>query len=97
VPDVHVVWDGKPFWMELKISKTNAVNVSPQQVAWNMAYWARGGSSFYLVKRASTRVLYLFEGDQGPALASSGLSGAEGREFDSLAALWEYLATRLAS
>jgi len=94
---VHVVWDGKPFWMELKISKTNAVNVSPQQVAWNMAYWARGGSSFYLVKASATSLLYLFEGDQGPNLASSGLSGSEGREFDSLAALWEYLAARLAA
>ena len=97
MPDVHVVWDGKPFWMELKISKTNAVNVSPQQVAWNMAYWSRGGSSFYLVKAPSTSLLYLFEGDQGPNLVSSGLSGSEGREFDSLAALWEYLAARLAA
>lgn len=83
--------------MELKTSKVNAVNLSPHQVAWNMAYWARGGSSFYLVKVPATSLLYLFEGDQGPALARSGLSGAEGREFDSLAALWEYLAGRLAA
>lgn len=96
MPDVHIVWDGKPFWMELKVSKSNSVNVSPQQVAWNMAYWARGGSSFYLVKRASTRVLYLFEGNQGPALAGSGLSGAEGHEFEDLAGLWDHLALRLA-
>jgi hypothetical protein len=96
VPDVHIVWDGKPFWLELKVSKSNSVNVSPHQVAWNMAYWARGGLSFYLVKAPSTSLLYLFEGDQGPNLASSGLSGSEGQEFKNLAALWEYLAGRLA-
>lgn len=97
MPDVHIVWDGKPFWMELKVSKSNKVNVSPHQVAWNMAYWARGGFSFYLVKAQRDRVLYLFDATQGPALALSGLSGSEGQEFEGLAALWEYLAGRLAA
>jgi hypothetical protein len=46
----HMVWDGLPFWCELKVSKGNAVKVSPHQVAWNMAYWARGGSNFFLSK-----------------------------------------------
>jgi hypothetical protein len=91
VPDVHVVWDGKPFWIELKICKHNAVGVRPEQVAWNMAYWARGGRTYYLVKHSGTKVLHLFEGSQGPALALSGLSGAEGHEFRTFPALWEHI------
>ena len=93
VPDVHVVWDGFAFWMELKVSKSNSVAVSPHQVAWNMAYHARGGTSFYLVKRAVDSHLFLFDPTQGPALSLSGLSGAEGHELTSLSQLWEHLAT----
>lgn len=92
MPDVHVVWDGLAFWLELKVSKSNAVNLSPHQIAWNMAYYARGGLSFFLVKRAVDNHLFLFDPTQGPALARSGLSGAEGHEFESLAALWDHLA-----
>ena len=28
IPDVHIVWDGLPFWLELKVAKVNAVRVS---------------------------------------------------------------------
>ena len=42
VPDVFASWDGLPFWIELKVTKANAVRVSPHQVAWHMAsYYAR--------------------------------------------------------
>jgi len=88
VPDVHMVWDGLPFWMELKVAKSNKVNISPHQVAWNMAYYARGGASFYLVKRAKERDLILFRGDQGAALSSCGLSCALGSRFEGLAPLF---------
>ena len=88
VPDVHLVWDGLSFWCELKVSKTNAVNISPHQIAWNAAYWARGGANFFLVKRAKERDLLLFRGDQGAALSSCGLSCALGSRFESLAPLF---------
>ena len=88
VPDVHMVWDGLPFWMELKVAKGNKVNISPHQVAWNMAYYARGGANFFLVKRAKERDLLLFRGDQGAALSSCGLSCALGSRFESLAPLF---------
>lgn len=91
VADVALVWNGKPFWLELKICKHNAVNIRPEQVAWNMAYWARGGRTYYLVKHSGTKVLHLFDGSQGPALALSGLSGAEGHEFRTFPALWEHI------
>lgn len=29
VPDCHMVWDGLPFWCELKVSKGNAVKSRP--------------------------------------------------------------------
>ena len=35
IPDVHFLWYGLPFWCELKTTKSNAVNISPHQVAWN--------------------------------------------------------------
>ena len=72
VPDVHLVWDGLPFWMELKVSNSNAIKLSPHQIAWNMAYWARGGATFFLVKRAKERDILLFGGDQGPSVLEQG-------------------------
>lgn len=83
---MHIVADGVPFWVELKVSKGNAVNLSPHQVAWNMAYFARGGANFILVKQASTKQLFLFGGDQGPRLVTEGISGAEGQRFESVGA-----------
>ena len=74
VPDVHVVADCVPFWIELKVAKSNAVLVSPHQIAWHMAYFARGGSSFFLVKRAKESDIVLFGGDQGPEVLEKGCS-----------------------
>ena len=87
VPDVHLVWDGIPFWLELKVTKANAVRVTPHQIAWHMAYHARGGKSFFLVQGASTSDLYLFGGDQGPALLALGL-GCGGSRFEDFASLF---------
>ncbi len=39
-----------------------------------MAYYARGGSSFFLVKRAKERDIVLFGGDQGPEVLEKGCS-----------------------
>ena len=95
VPDVHIVWDGLPFWFELKTTKGNAVKVSSHQAAWHMAYYARGGLSFFLVKALSTKDLYLFGGDQGPSLIFKGIKGAEGQRFSNPASLFESLRPRL--
>ena len=64
-----------PFWVELKITKTNAINISAQQIAWNYAYCKSGGVSFYLLHPLSSPHLYLFGGDQGRGLVMHGLSG----------------------
>ena len=91
IPDVHIVADGVPFWIELKVSKSNAVNLSAHQVAWNMAYFARGGANFILVKHLPTKHLYLFGGDQGPSLVNGGIEGASGNCYESVGALFEAL------
>ena len=91
VPDVHIVWDGLPFWCELKTSKSNAVKISPHQIAWHMAYFARGGLSFFLVKSLSSKDIYSFRGDQGPILLQEGISAAQGQRFENPAALFQSL------
>ena len=81
IPDVHVCAESLPFWIELKVTKTNRVNVSAHQVAWNFAYCQSGGVSFYLVKALERSNLYLFDGVHGRGLAEHGLKS--GRVGDS--------------
>ena len=79
IPDVHVCAESLAFWIELKTTKTNRVNVSAHQVAWNFAYSQSGGVSFFLVSPLSSSNLYLFAGDQGRGLVKHGLrSGSVG-------------------
>ena len=73
IPDVHVCAESLPFWIELKVTKTNRVNVSAHQVAWNFAYSQSGGVSFFLVEALSSSNLYLFDGVHGRGLAEHGL------------------------
>ena len=80
-----------PFWLELKVAKVNAINIAPHQVAWNMAYYARKGCSFFLVKSLSTRQIHLFTGEQGPVLAQGGLSEGRGPSFKNAKELFEGL------
>ena len=65
--------DNLPFWLELKVTKANAVNLSPHQIAWNTAYSHRGGLSFILVKRVGERGLFLFEGGRSSEVKEQGL------------------------
>jgi len=81
VPDVHVLWDGMPFWVELKVSKTNKVKLSPHQVAWHTAYWARGGLSFFLVKSLSSSYIHLIQGSEAVDLVQKPLSEVQGSMF----------------
>ena len=65
--------EGTSFWVELKVTKTNRVNISSHQVAWNYALYRSGGVSFFLVHPLSSPHLYLFGGDQGRGLVRHGL------------------------
>lgn len=73
VPDVHVVWDGLGFWIELKVTKTNHVLLSPPQIAWNTAYSLRGGVNFILVKQAPRGDVFLFDGADALEISEVGL------------------------
>ena len=65
--------EGTSFWVELKVTKTNRVNISSHQVAWNYALYRSGGVSFFLVHPLSSPHLFLFGGDQGRGLVRHGL------------------------
>jgi len=88
VPDVHVCAEGVPFWMELKVTKTNAINISPHQIAWNHAYCQAGGVSFFLIHPLLSHGLYLFDGIKGRELAKSGLRGISLEPGSGVVPLW---------
>ena len=71
---MYICADSVPFWVELKITNSNRVNVSSHQVAWNYAHCKSGGVSFYLVSPLSSPNLYLFDGIHGRELVVHGLS-----------------------
>ena len=64
VPDVHIVWNGFAFWIEMKVMKGNKILLSPHQLSWNSAYCRKGGVSFILVKDPRDKSIYLFDGSQ---------------------------------
>ena len=74
MPDVHIVWAGLVFWLELKTTKNNTVRLSPNQIAWNTAYSRSGGLSFILVKHLPSGDLFLFRGAKSLDLGRSGLA-----------------------
>ena len=83
IPDVHLLLEGLPVWVELKVTNGNTVKVSPHQVAWHTAYWARGGLSLILVKSLGSRSLFLFQGSEALPLARGGMSEAQGSRYES--------------
>ena len=95
IPDVHMLWGGLPFWCELKVTKGNTVKVSPNQVAWNTSYHARGGLNFYLVKREKEGDILLFEGNQGSSLVDGGISATPFARFPNPASLFKSLRPRI--
>ena len=73
IPDTYIVGDGRSFWVELKVSNANKVNVSPHQIAWHTSHSLNGGKSFFLVKHLPSSLLYLFEGANARDLSRFGL------------------------
>lgn len=91
IPDCHVLWKGLPFWVELKATKSQLVKLSPHQVAWHTAYWARGGLSFFLVKSLSSGYIHLIPGSEAVDLVQKPLSEVQGSMFKGHGELWEAL------
>ena len=73
VPDLYICIDGKSFWLELKVTKSHRVNVSPNQIAWHYSFNRSQGASFFLVKTLPSSTLFLFEGTHGRGLAEHGV------------------------
>ena len=74
VPDVHVIWSGLPFWIELKLTKANKIRLSPNQIAWNTKYSLNNGLAYILVQRLGEGSLFLFRGEDARELATNGLN-----------------------
>lgn len=91
VPDVHFLWEKCSFWIELKTTKHNAVNLSPFQISWNTTYSKNGGHCFILVKRSKDNGLFLFEGGQASNLREFGVSGTSGIRVSGFRELWNYI------
>ena len=91
IPDVHVLWKALPFWVELKVLKNSGVNLSPHQVAWHTAYWARGGLSFFLVKSPASGYIHLFEGSEAVDLATKPMTEVRGSMFRGIDDVWDAL------
>ena len=91
VPDVHILLDKLPFWLELKAAQNAAVRVSPLQIAWHTAYAARGGLSFFLVQAPQTKEILLFSGSDAGNLSQNGLKTEPLFSVRGPAAAWEAL------
>ena len=72
VPDVHGIKDGISFWVELKVIRSNKINLSPHQIMWNYKYSLRGGRSFIMAKALSQSLLYIFPGAIVHSIAGEG-------------------------
>ena len=74
VPDVHIIWNGLAFWLELKITKANKIKLSSNQIAWNTKHSLKKGLSYILVQRVGEGSLFLFRGEDARQLAIDGLT-----------------------
>ena len=73
VPDVYICINGKSIWLELKVTKSHRISISPNQIAWHYSYYQSKGVSFFLVKALPSSTLFLFEGVHGRGLSEHGL------------------------
>lgn len=93
LPDVHILLESLPCWIELKVSKRNRAGLSPHQIAWHTAYSARGGASFFLIKAPGPHQFNLFPGSAALDLHHLPLTEVQGSRFEDLKSLFEGLRT----
>lgn len=76
IPDIHGLYAGADFFIELKLTKGWAVNLRPSQIAWILRRVRNGGRVFIAVRRKGSNgadELYLVPGSQVRLLARRGL------------------------
>ena len=64
VPDCNGCYRGKEFWVELKVSRSNRINLSPFQISWHLARNRVNGVTFILISDPDRRLLELYEGSK---------------------------------
>ena len=64
VPDCNGCYRGKEFWVELKVSRSNRISLSPFQISWHLARNRVDGDTFILISDPGRRVLELYEGSK---------------------------------
>jgi len=72
IPDLNGLYDGRDFWVELKITTTNKVRLSPTQISWHYNRGLYGGRSFILVKNTKIKEIKLFNNTDVRKLALEG-------------------------
>lgn len=88
IPDLHIMANGLPFWVELKTTKGTRVSVRPHQIAWHSSYNRKLGLSFFLIKHLGTRHITVVRGSQAIDLAEKPLSEVQGSRFEALGPLF---------
>ena len=64
VPDCNGCYRGKEFWIELKVSRSNRISLSPFQISWHLARNHVNGVTFILISDPGRRLLELYEGSK---------------------------------
>tara|TARA_R100000773_G_scaffold9632_1_gene9022 strand:- start:202 stop:552 length:351 start_codon:yes stop_codon:yes gene_type:complete len=60
VPDVYGIQDGISVFVELKVTKSNKIALSPFQHNWLYSHYLQGGRSFIMLQTLGERALYIF-------------------------------------
>jgi len=88
IPDLNGLYDGRDFWVELKITTTNKVRLSPTQISWHYNRGLYDGKSFILVKNTKTKEIKLFNNTDVRKLA---LEGFQSNSLITLKAPYDWL------
>ena len=60
IPDLFGISEGINVFVELKVTSSNKINISPFQKVWNIKHTLHGGRSFIMLQHLSQRALYIF-------------------------------------
>ncbi len=60
VPDVYGIQDGISVFVELKVTRSNKINLSPFQKNWLYNHYLQGGRSFIMLQTLDQRLLRVF-------------------------------------
>ncbi len=60
IPDLHGISDGIDIWVELKVTQSNHIRLSPFQHSWHFRHTLHGGRAFIMLQTLKQRLLYIF-------------------------------------